>query len=46
MYHFFAGLLFELWKSCIMEYLKRIQFAWAATIFFTITHHYLISNQC
>ncbi|EXX61378.1 hypothetical protein RirG_171690 [Rhizophagus irregularis DAOM 197198w] len=46
MYHFFAGLLFESWKSRTMEHLKRIQFAWAATIFFAMTRHYLISNQC
>lgn len=45
LYHFFAGLLFESWKSRTMDHLSRVQFAWAATIFFAMTRYYLLSNQ-
>src|SRR5690349_21304093 len=45
LYHFFAGLLFESWKSHTMDHLNRIRFAWAATIFFATTCNYLILNQ-
>ncbi|CAB4409103.1 unnamed protein product [Rhizophagus irregularis] len=44
LYHFFAGLLFESWKSRTMDHLSRVQFAWAATIFFAMTCYYLLSN--
>ncbi|CAB4445007.1 unnamed protein product [Rhizophagus irregularis] len=41
LYHFFAGLLFESWKSRTMDHLSRVQLA---TIFFAMTRYYLLSN--
>ncbi|CAG8772142.1 15072_t:CDS:2 [Gigaspora rosea] len=39
LYHFFAGLLLESWKSRSMDHLNRIRFAWAAVIFFATTRY-------